>query len=69
VKPAQNGVAAPRTAIDNVKTSLAAAEASVSPVLKPSVEQVKTAFAALQTAASGPTADNFNRRRRPSLRR
>ena len=57
------------TAIDNVKTSLDAAEASASPVLKPSVEQVKTAFAALQTAASGLTADNFKRRRRPSPRR
>jgi hypothetical protein len=59
VKPAQDGVAALETAIDNVKTSLAAAEASASPVLQPEVQQVKTAFAELQSAASGLTADNL----------
>jgi hypothetical protein len=66
VKPAHNGVAALKTAIDNVKTSPDAAEASASPVLKPSVEPVKTAFAALQTAASGLTADNL-KQKAPSI--
>jgi hypothetical protein len=62
VKPAQDGVGALKTAIDNVKSSLDAAQATASPVLKPSVEQVKTAFADLQTAVSGLTADNFKQK-------
>jgi hypothetical protein len=66
VKPADDGVAALKTAIANVKTNLDAAEASASPVLQPSVEQVKTAFADLQTAASGLTADNF-KQKAPSI--
>jgi phage-related protein len=66
VKPAQDGVAALKTAIANVKTSLDAAEASASPVLQPSVQQVKTAFAELQTTASGLTADNF-KQKAPSI--
>ena len=59
VKPADDGVPALKTAIANVKTNLAPAEASASEVLQPSVEQVKTAFADLQTAARGLTADNL----------
>ena len=66
VKPAQDGVAALNTAIADVKSSLDAAEASASPVLQPSVQQVKTAFADLQTAASGLTADNF-KQKAPSI--
>lgn len=66
VRPVQDGVGALRTAIANVKSNLDTAEASASPVLKPSVEQVKTAFDALQTAASGLTADNV-RERAPSI--
>ena len=66
VKPAEDGVAALKTAIANVKTNLDAAEASASPVLQPSVQQVKTAFAELQTAASGLTADN-RREKLPSI--
>ena len=66
VKPAEDGVAALKTAIANVKTNLDAAEASASPVLQPSVEQVKTAFAELQTAVSDLTADNF-RQKAPSI--
>jgi hypothetical protein len=58
VRPAQDGVNALKTAIDNVKTDLDAAEASASEALRPEVQQVKTAFAELQTAASGLTADN-----------
>jgi hypothetical protein len=66
VRPAQDGVGALKTAIANVKSSLEAAEASASPVLQPKVEQVKTAFAELQTAASGLTTDNF-RQKAPSI--
>ena len=51
VKPAEDGVPALKTAIANVKTNLAPAQASASEALQPSVEQVKTAFADLQTAA------------------
>jgi hypothetical protein len=66
VRPAQDGVAALKTAIANVKSSLDAAEASASPILQPRVEQVKTAFAELQTAASGLTTDNF-KQKAPSI--
>jgi hypothetical protein len=66
VRPAQDGVTALKTAIANVKTNLDKAEASASPVLQPDVEQVKTAFAALQTATSGLTADNF-KQKAPSI--
>ena len=58
VKPAEDGVPALKTAIANVRTNLAPAEASASEALQPSVEQVKTAFGNLQTAAAGLTADN-----------
>jgi hypothetical protein len=47
------------TAIANVKANLDKAEASVSPVLQPSVQQVETAFGELQTATSGLTTDNL----------
>ena len=67
VKPAEDGVAALKTAIDNVKSNLEPAVASASEMLKPKVEQVKTAFAELQTAADGLTADNF-RQKAPSIR-
>src|SRR4029453_18750008 len=66
VRPAQDGVGALKTAIANVKSNLDTAEASASPVLKPSVDQVKAAFAALQTAASGLTADNV-KQKAPSI--
>jgi hypothetical protein len=59
VRPKEDGVAALRTAIANVRASLEPAEASASGVLQPSVEQVKTAFAELQTAASGLSTDNL----------
>jgi phage-related protein len=62
VKPAEDGVTALTTAIAGVKTSLDKAEASASPVLQPSVQQVKTTFAELQTAASGITADNLKQK-------
>jgi hypothetical protein len=59
VRPAQDGVRALTTAIADVKTNLDKAEASASPALQPSVQQVKTAFAELQTAASGISTDNL----------
>ena len=67
VKPAEDGVAALKTAIDNVKSNLEPAAAAASEMLKPRVEQVRTAFAELQTAADGLTADNF-RQKAPSIR-
>jgi hypothetical protein len=66
VNPAEDGVAALTTAIANVKTNLDAAETSASPALQPSVQQVKTAFGELQTAASGVTADNL-RQKAPAI--
>jgi chromosome segregation ATPase len=66
VRPAQDGVDALKTAIDNVKTNLDAAEASASEALRPEVQQVKTAFAELQKAASDLTADN-RREKLPSI--
>ena len=66
MKPADDGVAALTTAIADVKTTLDAAEASASPVLKPSVTQVKTAVGELQTAVSGVTADNL-RQKAPAI--
>ena len=62
VKPAQDGLTALNTAIANVRTSLKAAEASTSEALRPSVDQVKTAFAALQTSVDGLTADNLRQK-------
>jgi len=66
VRPAQDGIAALKAAIADVKTNLDKAEASASPVIKPDVDQVKTAFADLQTAASGLSADNF-KEKAPSI--
>jgi hypothetical protein len=66
VKPLQDGLTALNTAIANVKTSLDTVAASTSAVLQPAVEQVKTAFAGLQTAASGLTADNL-KQKAPSI--
>lgn len=66
VRPAQDGVAALKAAIADVKTNLDKAEASASPVIKPDVDQVKTAFADLQTAASGLSGDNF-KEKAPSI--
>jgi phage-related protein len=66
VRPAQDGVRALTTAIADVKTNLDKAQASASPALQPSVQQVKTAFAELQAAASGLTADTL-RQKAPAL--
>ena len=66
VKLAEDGVRALTTAIADVKTNLDKAQASASPVLQPKVQEVKTAFAELQTAASGTTADNL-RQKAPAI--
>jgi hypothetical protein len=66
VRPAEDGLRALTTAIADVKTSLDKAEASASPALQPSVQEVKTSFAELQTAASGTTADNL-RQKAPAI--
>ena len=66
VRPAEDGLTALTTAIADVKTSLDKAEASASPALQPSVQEVKTAFAELQTAVSGTTADNL-RQKAPAI--
>ena len=59
VKPLQDGLTALTTAIANVKSSLGVAAASASAVLQPAVEGVKTAFAELETATSGLSADTL----------
>jgi hypothetical protein len=66
VRPGEDGVRALTTAIADVKTKLDKAEASASPALQPSVQEVKTSFAELQTAASGTTADNL-RQKAPAI--
>ncbi len=66
VRLAEDGVRALTTAIADVKTNLDKAQASASPALQPKVQQVKTAFAELQTAASGTTADNL-RQKAPAI--
>ena len=62
VRPGEDGVRALTTAIADVKTKLDKAEASASPALQPDVQRVKAAFAELQTAASGTTADNLRQK-------
>jgi hypothetical protein len=59
VNPLQDGVESLNTAIDNVKSSLDAAVASASATLQPEVDDVKSAFATLETAVTGLTADNL----------
>ena len=66
VRPAQDGLTALTTAIADVRTNLDKAEASASAVLQPSIQEVKTAFAELQTAASGTTTDNL-RQKAPAI--
>ena len=66
VRPAEDGLTALTTAIADVKTSLDKAEASASPALQPSVQEVKTAFAELQAAVIGLTADNL-RQKAPAI--
>ncbi len=63
----KDGVRALTAAVADVATSLEAAVASASSKLQPHVDQVKTAFTALQTSLSGLTADNLLQKA-PSIR-
>ena len=67
VQPAEDGVPALKTAIANVKTSLEAAQGSAAEILQPSVDEVKAAFAELQSAAGGLTRDNV-KEKAPAIR-
>jgi|tagenome__1003787_1003787.scaffolds.fasta_scaffold20970397_1 hypothetical protein len=62
IKPLQDGTAALKSAVADTKTALDAAATSVSAELKPAVDQVKTQFAAVQTAADGTTAGNLRQK-------
>jgi hypothetical protein len=66
VKPAEDGVVALETAIDNVKISLASAQASASEALQPSVEQVTIALGNVQFATAGLTDEN-RREKAPAI--
>jgi hypothetical protein len=66
VKPLQDGLTHLNATIADVKTKLDTAVASAAAVLQPAVEQVKTAFTAVQTAASGVTTDNL-REKAPAI--
>lgn len=59
INPLQDGLTSLNAAIADVEVKLDVAAASAGADLQPAVEQVKTAFAALQTAVSGGTTDNF----------
>ena len=69
VKPAEDGLTALTSAIADVKTNLDKAQASASPALQPSVQQVKTAFASCKRQQAAQTPTISNRRRPPSPRR
>jgi hypothetical protein len=68
INPVKDGTGALNAAIVDVTKALDAAEASAgsSGVLGPEVQQVKTAIAALQSAANGVTADNV-RQKAPAI--
>lgn len=59
VDPLADGTDALNAAIDDVKTNLDAAVDSASAQLQPQVDDVETAFASLQDAVTGLTADNL----------
>jgi hypothetical protein len=67
IQPLQDGLTSLNAAIADVKTKLDAAAASAGADLRPAVDQVRTAFAALQTAVSGVTTDNL-RQSLPAIR-
>jgi hypothetical protein len=59
VEPLQDGLNALEASVGDTKAALDAAVASATAELQPAVEQVKTAFAAVQTAVNGVTTDNL----------
>ena len=62
INPLQDGLTSLNAAIADVKTKLDVAAASAGTDLQPAVDQVKTAFAALQTAVNGVTTDNLRQK-------
>ena len=63
----KDGVEGLTGAVADVANDLDAAVSSASSELQPHVDQVKTAFTALQTSVSGLTVDNL-RQKAPSIR-
>ena len=59
VDPLADGTDALNAAIDDVKSDLDAALDSASAELQPQIDDVETAFASLQDAVTGLTADNL----------
>jgi hypothetical protein len=66
VNPLQDGLTSLNAAIADVQSKLNAARASAGMDLQPAVDQVNTAFTALQTATTGVTADNI-RQKAPAI--
>lgn len=62
INPLQDGLTSLNAAIADVKAKLDVAAASAGADLQPAVEQVKTAFTALQTAMTGVTTDNLRQK-------
>ena len=63
----KDGVEALTGAVADVANDLDAAVSSASSALQPSIDQVKTAFTALQTSLDGLTVDNL-RQKAPSIK-
>lgn len=61
IEPLQDGLNALEAAFDGTKAALDTAVASVTDELRPAVEQVEAAFAAVQSAVDGTTTDNLKR--------
>jgi predicted nucleic acid-binding Zn-ribbon protein len=59
IEPLQDGLDALEAAVADAKTALDAAAASITAELQPAVQQVQTAFEALQTAVDGLNQDNL----------
>ena len=67
--PVADGTDALNAAIDDVKSSLDAALDSASAELQPQIDDVETAFASLQDAVTGLTADNLTQKAATALYR
>lgn len=67
IEPLQAGTDALKGAIADAKTSLQTTATSASAALQPGIEQVRTAFAELETAASGLSSENL-REKVPSIK-
>jgi phage-related protein len=58
VRPLQDGLEATESAVAAAKASLDKAVASIGAELQPAVQEITTAFDAVQTAVEGLTTDN-----------